>query len=80
MTAPTAPDVADASSPIPGPVAHVFVDRDDGVCVCGAARFTGLHVADDGSALPDLHGVEDQLDVITTAVEQIRARLYGVRP
>ncbi len=65
----------DTATPIDGPVAHVFVDTGSGRCVCGAPRFVGVHVAYDGTPVPDLSGIEDQLDVIAAAVAKIRAKM-----
>jgi len=72
--------VIDRTSPNPGPVAHVFVDPDGGgVCVCGAARFTSVHVAYDGTPEADLTGILDALDTIDRATATAR-RIIGGGP
>lgn len=59
----------DRTSPISGPVAHVYVDDGDGRCVCGADRLTGLHVCDDGTPVPDLGGLVEALQAVSDACQ-----------
>lgn len=74
----------DPATPIPGQVAHVYVERapgafGNGMCICGKRRFTGIHVANDGTPEPDLEGIHEQLDLIAASVESIRT-ILGARP
>jgi hypothetical protein len=70
--------VIDPTSPNHGVVPHTFVDLDGaGVCVCGQARFTGLHVAYDGTPVPDLGGLVEALQVVSDACRAAIELLLG---
>lgn len=63
----------DPTTPISGPVPHVYVDAGDGRCVCGMERFVGLHVAPDcGHVEWDRQQVDARFNAIVDALAELR--------
>lgn len=59
-------------------VAHVFVDPEGtGRCMCGQLLYTGVHVHNDGTPMPDLAGLAEALQAISDACQDGITLLLG---